>query len=411
MAPSSEARNERNVILLTGVGHFSTHFLELMFPTVAVYLAADTGVPLGKVLSWSFFGYLLFGIGALPAGLLGDRIGSRLMLIAGMAGMGVFAIAAGEATSGTALTICLAGIGLFASFYHPVGMSLITRVVSARGRALGINGIFGNLAIAVTPIITAVLCETVGWQHAYSVAGYLLCAIAAFCAFFPIDEPPLQHALSEPPALNGRLLLFAVLLVAATLGGISYRGNTLVQPAYFAERVSTFGFGAITSIVYLVGIGGQYLGGRLADRHDLRWLYFFFHAITLPALLAMTVLEGTPLIGAAMLFVFFSLGMQPIENSLVAHVTPARWRATAYGIKFVFTFGVGALGVLLVEWAQNEGGLSFAIACLAGVVALLLTVIGGLIAISSGRGFHNHPVSAALRAGHTTAGRQPASTG
>ena len=95
------------------------------------------------------------------------------------------------------------------------------------------------------------------------------------------------------------------------------------------------GFGAATSLAYLFGIAGQYVGGVLADRHDLRRLYLAFHALSLPALLLMTALSGLPLVGGAALFVFFSLGMQPIENSLFAHYTPARWRATAYGLKFV----------------------------------------------------------------------------
>jgi len=96
MAGLSEAQNTRNVLVLTGVGHFSTHFFELMFPTLAVTLAAQTGLPLAEVLSWSFIGYLLFGLGALPAGLLADRIGSRLLLISALFGLGVAALAASE---------------------------------------------------------------------------------------------------------------------------------------------------------------------------------------------------------------------------------------------------------------------------------------------------------------------------
>jgi len=48
------------------------------------------------VLGWSFLGYLLFGLGALPAGLLADRLGARVMLIVAMGGMGISALAAAE---------------------------------------------------------------------------------------------------------------------------------------------------------------------------------------------------------------------------------------------------------------------------------------------------------------------------
>jgi len=385
------AQNERNVALIAGIGHFSTHFFELMFPTLAVYLALTMRLPLADVLGWSFYSYLLFGLGALPAGWLADRLGARFVLIGASGGLGVFAIAAGEVQTGTALSICLAGIGLFASAYHPVGMSLITRTIDARGRALGINGIFGNLAIAVTPAVVAVLCERYGWRAAFEIAGYTMCAITVACAFLPIDDK--QTVPAPVLAANGNdrrwAGMFALLLVAAALGGISYRGNTLVQPAYFAERVHVIDYGLATSLVYTVGIVGQYVGGHLADRYDLRWLYFAFHALALPPLLAMTALSGTPLLGGAGLFAFFSLGMQPIENSLVAHLAPARWRGTAFGMKFVLTFGVGAFAVRLVQWAQSAHGLSFAIGCLAAVVVLLLVTIGAFLYASSGAAIRN----------------------
>jgi hypothetical protein len=99
----------------------------------------------------------------------------------------------------------------------------------------------------------------------------------------------------------------------------------------------------------------------------------------------MTVLSGFPLIGSAALFAFFSLGMQPIENSLFAHYTPRRWRATAYGFKFVLTFGVGSLAVWLVQWADTVSGLSFALLCLAGVVALIIGAAAVLVSLGERR--------------------------
>lgn len=398
---ASDATNERNVVLLTGVGHFGTHFFELMYPTLAVTLAAETGAPLERVLGWSFLGYLLFGLGALPFGMLADRIGARLLILCGIFGMGVFAIAASESGHGPALALCLGGMGLSASIYHPVGMSLISRTVARRGRAMALNGIFGNLAIALTPIVTATLCARYGWRGAYAFTGYAACALAVACAFLRVDE---QRAIGVPalPAESARgglpsrsMNLFVVLLIAAALGGISYRGNTVIQPAYFDQRVALLDFGVTTSLVYLVGIGGQYLGGMLADRHDLRWLYFAFHAVSLPALLGMAVLSDLPLVVLAMIFVFFSLGMQPIENSLVAHVTPVRWRSTAYGLKFVLTFGVGSGAVWIVDWAQSQRDLSFAILCLAGIVTLLLGVIGVFLSMSWGREFRNREIEEA----------------
>lgn len=391
MAVLSDTENERNVILLTGAGHFSTHFFELMFPTLAVVLARDSGIPLEQVLGWSFLGYLLFGLGALPAGLLADRLGARLMLILAMGGMGISALAAAEVDPGRPIAICLAVMGLCGSIYHPAGMGLISHTIRARGRALGINGMFGNVAIALTPLVTATLCERIGWQNTYRATGFAMLGLTTLCALLPVRERPLSP-LPKPPVNGGRQsdrTLFVLLCLAAMLGGISYRGNTVVQPAYFAEHVSLMSFGAVTSLVYLFGIGGQLVGGTLADRYDLRWLYFAFHALSLPALLAMVSFGGLPLVSAGAVFVFFSLGMQPIENSLFARFTPPRWRATGYGIKFILTFGVGSFAVRLVEWGKGAGDLSLVLLYLAGVVALLLVVIGAFIALTMGQELRN----------------------
>ena len=362
-------------------------------------------MPLDQVLGWSFLGYLLFGLGALPAGLLADRVSPRLLLIVALFGLGVSALAASEAHNGRALSLCLAAMGACASIYHPVGMSLISHTIDARGRALGVNGMFGNAAIALTPLVTAALATHIGWQPTYRLVGYVMCAVAVACAFLPVDDR--RHLLAEPhiaaPARTA-LLPFAVLLIAATLAGVSYRGNTLVQPGYFAAHVSEIGFGAATSLAYALGIGGQYVGGVLADRHDPRRLYLIFHACSLPALLLMTLLSGLPLIGVAALFAFFSLGMQPIENSLFAQFTPPRWRATAYGLKFVLTFGVGSLAVWLVRWADAlGGGLTYALLALAVVVTLIVAAAALLVWLGDPVG-GRRAVAAGVGAGHMRVG-------
>jgi MFS family permease len=390
MARRRYSANERRVLALTGVAHSATHFFELMYPTLAVALARETGRPLAEVLGWSFAGYLLFGLGALPAGLLADRVGGRRVLIAGLLGMGLASLAAAWVQPGASLAILLAVIGLSASAYHPAGMSLITHTVAARGRALGLNGIFGNVGIAATPFVTAALAARFGWRHTYLVVGLGTCAAALAFASLRIDERPLPEG-DTAPAMNGRGdgLAFALLCLAAALGGISYRANTVAQPAYFAERVSVLGYGATASLVYLVGILGQYLGGVLADRHHLGRLYLGFHLASLPLLLVMSRTSGIPLVAASAVFVLFSLGSQPAENSLFARFSPPRWRATGYGAKFVMTFGVGSLAVGLVQRADAAGDLAALFNWIAIVVAALVATVAVFLRASQGRPMRN----------------------
>ncbi|HJQ84408.1 MAG TPA: MFS transporter [Candidatus Binatia bacterium] len=390
--------NERRVLALTGGTHFAAHFFELMFPTLAVALARETGTPLAEVLGWSFAGYLLFGLGALPAGMLTDRIGGKRVLVTGLFGMGAAALAAGFASPGPSLAWLLAVIGLCASAYHPAGMSLISHTMRARGRGLGLNGIFGNLGVATTPMLTALLAGRLGWQRAYVTVGAVACVVAVVYASIPIDDRPAAPAHAAGDGAPVGVDVFALLCLAAALGGVSYRANTVAQPAYFDARVTLLGYGAVTSVVYLIGIAGQYLGGVLADRHDLRWLYLGFHAASLPALWLVARTSELALVGSATLFIFFSLGMQPIENSLFARFTPPRWRATGYGIKFVMTFGVGSLAVRLVQWAEAGGDLSAVFRWLLLVIAVLVASVALIIRRTAGRTMRNVVPEAGLAA-------------
>ena len=87
--------------------------------------------------------------------------------------------------------------------------------------------------------------------------------------------------------------------------------------------------------------------------------------------------------GLAVIFFFFLLGMQPIENTLVARFAPRRFHHSAFGAKFVLTFGVGSLAVKGVAAIETNFTIETVFICLAIVAALALGFIGWLIATCS----------------------------
>lgn len=380
--------NEKNVLLFTGLAHSVTHYVELVYPTLAVMMAIEIGLPTEDILGWSLAGYALMGFGALPAGFLADRYGSRLLVTLGLAVAGVAMLAAGLATPGWPLVLCLAAMGLGASTYHPAGMGLISRTISARGTALGINGIYGNLGIAFSPLITGFLAAAVGWRWTFAVTGGIVLCITALTTRLHFEEPgvvadevptetepsPAFHEKISPLALG----TFALLCAAAMFGGFNYRANSIAQPALFAERVQFLHYGLATSLAMCAGIGGQYLGGRIADKYSLTRSYFIFHALSLPAVFLIPYCEEYAMFLALAAFAFFALGMQPIENSLFAELTPERWRATAYGFKFTLTFGLGSSAVAMVDQVVPRSGFVGVYHVLAVVVVWILVAAGTL---------------------------------
>ncbi len=377
--------NEKRIVHFTGFAHAATHYVELIYPTLAVGLVAQSpGVDsIEEALSWSFGGYLLFGLGALPAGVAADRLGGRRVILAGLVVAGVSACLAAASAPGWSLALALCGIGLGASLYHPAGTGLLSRAVAARGRALGINGVYGNVGIALSPLMTSLLVESLGWRETFLVTGvFILLATLAFSRV-PIHEPGVAPAEATSATGSGvdtnkTIFAFVLLCMAATLGGFAYRGNTVAQPALFAENISFMGYGAAASLAMLLGTFGQYAGGRIADRFDLRIGYLAYHLASLPALVVIASTTEWPLLIASAIYAFFALGMQPIENSLFAVVTPERWRSTAYGLKFVLTFGVGSSAVWMVRAVAENFGWHAVYTVLLGVGTALVACIGAL---------------------------------
>lgn len=359
--------NEKKIIFLTSYCHFLSHFYMIIFPSLVVPLMKYFKMPLPDVLSLGFLMYLFFGLGALPMGVLTDLWNGRSMLILYLFGLGISSLLAGMAKEPMSLMIGLTFIGLFASIYHPAGIGLISKTCKRRGFALGINGIFGNIGLSLAPIFTGIITYQYGWRAIYIALGVLVLISSIFFYFKNIDETPVQ-LFEYSQHTNRRMIAFSILCVCMMLAGFCYRGTSVVIPAYFEESVpffnniihkltfirlsgtKTLSATVLTSLVYFPGIFGMMTGGRVADKIDLRAGYFLFHIISLPFLVLMTQFTNIPLFFLTIGYLFFALGMQPIENSLVAQLTPDKLRSTSYGLKFIFTFGIGSLSVYAAKY-------------------------------------------------------------
>lgn len=388
---------EKRILWITCPSHFLAHFFILVFPAVTMPLVRDLDMPIEDVVRLSFFMYVCYGLFALPVGLVVDRWQARGMLVVGNVLMGVGLLLAGLFPSTRTMPAALALVGIGASVYHPAGLALISRTIERRGAALGVNGVFGNLGIASAPLATGALTFALGWQKTFVVLGALGIAVALGLSRLAVDERTPRRERPVEGAGRGDLArYFVILCFALVFAGFSYRGNMILLPAWLELRTSflrdllehvaflrtagtaTLAATVLASGVLVVGIFGQMVGGRLADRMDLRDAYLLFHGLGLPCILAMAFAHDLALVAAAALYAFFSLGMQPIENSLIAALTPARWRSTSFAVKFILNFGVGASAVYAVGAVRRAASLGTVYLVLAGSTALLVLSIAVL---------------------------------
>jgi MFS family permease len=384
---------ERKILFVTCPCHFLTHFFILVFPAITMPVVTTFGMPIEEVLKLSFVMYLTYGLGALPAGFLVDQWQAKGMLVIGLLLMGCGMFLAGAFPSPSAMVPLLGIVGAGASVYHPAGLALISRTVQRRGYAMGVNGVYGNMGIAAAPLLTGVLTWVFSWQETLMILGALGVVTGLLLAIVPLDESIAR--VSKRPAVNGAdpVRYFLILCAGLVLAGIAYRGNMLLLPAYlelkatfFRDIVETFPFvrprgtatlaaTVLTSLVLLTGIAGQMFFGKLSDRMDLRRAYLLVHGASLPFILLMAFTADYRLVMCASMYIFFGLGMQPVENSLIAALTPNRWRSTSYAIKFILNFGVGSTVVYLIAAVKGAYSLETVYVFLAGVTLLLVMSI------------------------------------
>lgn len=389
MKESSEHRQALTAIIFSNVGHGFSHMFTLLYATAVLYLPKVFDLPYGELLGLSSLGLVLFGVAALPAGWLGDRWSQIGMMAIFFLGIGVGAIVVGLAVGPERLFIGLTLIGLFGSIYHPVGIAWVVALANKQGITLGINGVFGNTGSAIAPVFVGLMIDYVTWRAAFIIPGVLSIFVgtglllvwrAGWIRDVTKDRTP-----TVAPDSSAFFRVFIVLTITMACSGIVYTGLTNTMPKLMEMGLSAALAASYTEIGVFVGIISglaslsSIFGGWMADRYSARSIYIIFWTLQIPILFTIVSLSDVPLLVAVLLVLSFMLAFAAAENMLVAQYTPFRWRAVAYGAKFVLALGVGGLTVHLAGWlfdSNGDFGVLFALfggaAILAAAAAFLL---------------------------------------
>jgi MFS family permease len=425
--------NDRAITGLVMVAHAAVHTYEMTVPLFVVvwlteFQAVDLGVTQVDVTTATVgvvvtVGYGLFGLGALPGGVLVDRVGSRRLIGACLLGMGLSYVLLGLAPSMLVVALALVLWGVSASVYHPAGLSLISKGVSERGTGLAYHGIAGNLGIGFGPLLAAVLLLFVEWRTVALAFGVPALVAAVYATRADFDE---TAAVEETDADGGgsraetgvdsvgeflaesrRLLAgsFVLVFLVVMCSGLYYRGVLTFLPELLRglpgfEPVpvgsllpggvrSTLGVAAgggrtldpqdyFYSGLLLVGVAGQYAGGKLSDRIPVEYgIAGAFGLLSVLALLFVPVSATgiAPLVALGAVLGAALFVVQPMYQAAVAEYTPPGTRGLSYGFTYLGVFGVGALG----------GGIAGAILAYASVATLFATLAGfALVATLAG---------------------------
>ncbi len=389
--------HDRLRFLFLNLGHAYAHLFMLLYATVVLAREVESGLDYGELLLPATAGFVAFAAGTLPAGWLGDRWSRQGLLAVMFLGLGAASLLTALAGETWQIAAGLAAIGLFASIYHPIGIAMIAEQADQVGRALGVNGVWGNMGVAVAPLVAGALSAAWGWRAAFALPGAV--ALATGLAFLlllrhgprvPAKRPP-PPARPASPALVRRVFIF--IPVASLFGGLVFGAMAVALPKILAEALAggatggTVGAplsaGTLAAAVFAVAAFAQIATGRGVDRWSPRGLMVALAGgqLLLFALLAQAA--GWPVLWLGFLVMPLVFGEIPIHDALVAHYGARQWRARIYALKYVLSLGVGGAAVPLVAWlylAEAPGGNGFVTfywllagaAAVVGAVSLLL---------------------------------------
>ncbi|MHA1601155.1 MAG: MFS transporter, partial [Alphaproteobacteria bacterium] len=258
-----------------------------------------------------------------------------------------------------------------------------------RGKALGVNGIFGSIGIAASGLVAGALIDLYGWRAAFIVPGAISLATGValtVCLRMGLVVEGEAVASKEAPAARGEMLrAFLILLLTMVIMGVVFQATQAAMPKVFDLRLrdiagdGALGIGVIVALVYTGGGLMQLVGGHMADKYALKPIYIGAFLLQVPVMAAFAMIGGMPLIGVAMTAVLLTTAALPAENMMLARYTPAKHHGLAYGIKFVLAFGSAPLSLMLVSAVQARTGefgwlflILAALAGLAGLAAFLL---------------------------------------
>jgi MFS family permease len=364
--------------------HGATHGFVLVLPAVLVPLREEFHASFTTLGSIATVSTMLYGLGALPSGMLADRLGAPLVLRVFAAVSLVGCLLAMVSPGLGWLAVALALLGAAGALYHPAGLAELTLNAPGSGRVFGLHGGWGSLGTALSPLLAGAIAAAWSWRASYALAGLAAALLVLALRWgVPLDRELPEEATAATGDHSRAVLAMVMFLSVAE--GFVFQGFVIFLPAFMAEvgglgPAAAAKGGALSAVVLLIGGAGQVLGGRLAEADGpavaLRYAALYGAAVLTGLAVGAAGASALAAVLAALMSALIFVG-QPLTNQLVARSTHAWQRGRAYGTYFSLSFGVGALAGTGGGLVADRSGLAAVFGFL-GLVAVV-NAVGGLV--------------------------------
>jgi MFS family permease len=371
--------------LLLNIAHALDHLFLLIFATAVGAIAVDFGVGRWEdLMPYTVGAFVMFGIGSVPAGRLGDLWGRRRMMVVFFHGMGLSAIAVALTQGPWTMALALTVLGAFSAIYHPVGIPMLVQRAAHPGRTIGVNGLAGNLGIALAALITGFLVEHFGWRAAFAVPGVVSIACGLwFARVAPAEGASPARAKAGAVVRLPRALVirtFVVMVASATTGSLLFNLTTNGNAQLMAQRLDGLvsdpsTLGVLLAVVYAVASLAQLVVGRLVDRVPVKPLFLSILALQVVLFAAAAGASGWTWYVLAIGCMVTVFGAIPFNDVMVVRYIDDSMRSRVSGTRIAISFGISSLAVALLGPLVKAEGFGFLLALLAAVAVVSALIV------------------------------------
>jgi MFS family permease len=383
---SDESSHSAIVRLLLNIAHGIDHMFLLIFATAVASIAVDFGYANWEdLMPYAVGAFAFFGLGALPAGRLGDLWGRRVMMIIFFVGIGAAAMLTALTQNAWQLAAALALIGAFASIYHPVGIPMLVQNSNNPGAVIGLNGLAGNLGIAVAALVTGFLVKWFGWRAAFAVPG----ALAIVCGIvFAMACPKEMEAPSRRKGGKAKVVLtpamlvrtFAVMTAAAVTSSLLFNfttnGNSqLLTESFRGVLEDPAVLGALLALIYTIASFAQLVVGNLIDRMPFKPLQLWMSVAQIPLLIIAAHTQAWWLFFSLLAVMIFVFGSIPFTDAMIVRYVDDRLRSRVAGMRLTVAFGISSLAVWMLGPLVKGMGFTVLLWIMAGIAAIKAAIV------------------------------------
>ncbi|MBL7258420.1 DHA2 family efflux MFS transporter permease subunit [Paractinoplanes lichenicola] len=339
-----------------------TTVLSVALPTLARDLDASTGD-----LQWFTTAYLLVLAAALlPAGLLGDRLGRKRLLIGALVLFGAASVACAYAQTSGQLIAARAVLGLGAAVIMPLSGAVLTTLFDnrERGRAMSIWVTASALGIPLGPLLGGWLLDNFWWGSVFLInVPVVIAGVVALALWLPSSRGE-----------SSRIDVAGMLLSAAGLVGITYGIIEAGSRGWTDPRsLLTIAAGIVLLVVFV--LWQRRAASPLVDLALFRNRAFTGGAVlaTVASFAMLGLLFSLPqLFSAVGGHDAFGSGIRllPVIGGLIVGARAGEKLAAALGARLVIAGGLLAIAVASVLGAQTSATTGY------GYIAVWITLTG-----------------------------------